>query len=184
MGCYGLGLSRILASSVEYLSSKVLECLELSKSSKKETGNSNSLHINTKLLNIRWPKVIVPFKICLILPKKDSKEDHNKGTEFSYHLAEVIQSRFNEDILIDDRSNLTIGKRLLTAKAIGIPIILVAGRNIINQIPQFELFNMYSQDLTNYNYNESNDSPMLFTQAEVLNYLEQNLRQFSHQNLT
>ncbi len=42
MGCYGLGVSRILAASVEVLS------------------QNNS---------IRWPLPLAPFKVCLIIPK-------------------------------------------------------------------------------------------------------------------
>ena len=42
MGCYGIGLSRILAASVEVLA---------------QDGN------------IKWPSKIVPFKICLVGPK-------------------------------------------------------------------------------------------------------------------
>lgn len=173
MGCYGLGMSRILASSVEYLSNQLLENIEppLSES------DDLSLHITTNLTYIRWPKLLVPFKVCLILPKKDSKEDRNKGTEFSMQLAEVIRDRFGEDVLIDNRSNLTIGKRLLTAKAIGVPLIIVAGRNILNQIPQFEVFNMYSDEL---NGSASHETSTLMSQAEVLNYLEQHLHHFTY----
>ncbi|OTF74777.1 proline-tRNA ligase, mitochondrial-like protein [Euroglyphus maynei] len=91
------------------------------------------------------------------------------------HLANVIRNRFGEDILIDDRSNLTIGKRLLTAKTIGIPFILVAGRNIIDVRPKFELFDMY---------NDNDNNPLnakqgrLMTQADVLDHLNIHLKQF------
>lgn len=42
MGCYGLGVSRILAASVEVL------------------GKDN---------NFRWPLLLAPYKIVLIVPK-------------------------------------------------------------------------------------------------------------------
>lgn len=42
MGCYGLGVTRILAASVQVLS------------------ESDS---------IRWPLALVPFKICFVLPE-------------------------------------------------------------------------------------------------------------------
>jgi prolyl-tRNA synthetase len=42
MGCYGIGVSRVIAAAIEYLSSE------------KE---------------IRWPFLLAPFKVCLIPPK-------------------------------------------------------------------------------------------------------------------
>lgn len=42
MGCYGIGISRILAASVEVL------------------GTENE---------IRWPKSIAPYSVCVIAPK-------------------------------------------------------------------------------------------------------------------
>ncbi|KAJ6221134.1 hypothetical protein RDWZM_006946 [Blomia tropicalis] len=171
MGCYGLGISRILAGSVEYLSNNLKENVELrAKQSQPENDNTTIHSSGSNLTILRWPKLLVPFKVCLILPKKDSKEDKGKGTEFSIHLANVIGNRFNEDVLIDDRSNLTIGKRLLTARSIGIPFIIVAGKSIIENVPKFELINVYDDD------NVTNN---LFTQAELLNYLEHNLKQFT-----
>lgn len=181
MGCYGLGVSRIMAGSVEYLSNSLEENIELKATqahAHAEAENTTIHSTGSNLLKLRWPKLIVPFKICLILPKKDSKEDKGKGTEFSLHLAEIIGSRFNEDVLLDDRSNLTIGKRLLTAKAIGVPFVIVAGRHIIDNVPKFEMINVFEKTET-----ASDDSspvpPMLLTQAEVLNYLQLNLKQYN-----
>jgi prolyl-tRNA synthetase len=42
MGCYGIGISRILAASVEVL------------------GTDSE---------IRWPKLIAPYSVCVIAPK-------------------------------------------------------------------------------------------------------------------
>ena len=42
MGCYGIGVSRILAASVEVLS------------------RNNE---------IRWPKAIAPYSVCVVAPK-------------------------------------------------------------------------------------------------------------------
>ncbi|GIY16194.1 probable proline--tRNA ligase, mitochondrial [Caerostris extrusa] len=85
MGCYGLGLSRILAASVEYLS------------------NANS---------IRWPFLLSPYYVSVIPPKKGSKEESVRP--FADSLAESLNkiSWLNSNVIIDDRTNLTIGKRL------------------------------------------------------------------------
>ena len=186
MGCYGLGISRILAASVEYLSCKYQQSLSSdSESSAQSSSSSQSQSASTlydsasNSLFLRWPKLIVPFKICLILPKRDSKEDRGKGTEFSMHLANIIRDRFGEDILIDDRSNLTIGKRLLTAKTIGIPFILVAGRNIIDVRPKFEVFDMYNVGDDSIDAKQQQQQQgRLMTQAEILDHLNIHLKHF------
>lgn len=46
MGCYGIGVSRILAASIEVLS------------------NEN---------DIRWPKLIAPYSVCILGPKVKEK---------------------------------------------------------------------------------------------------------------
>lgn len=168
MGCYGLGLSRILAGSVEYLSNTYVEQEEA-----EALDNEPETKLNSKLVMLRWPRLLTPFKVCLILPKKGSKEDQGHGTELSMHLAKVIRERFGEDVLLDDRSNLTIGKRLLTAKAIGIPFIIVAGRNIIDNMPLFEVYRLYQE-----NCHEGNME--LRSQLEVLDILEANLKSYSY----
>ena len=53
MGCYGLGLSRILAASVEVMSTE------------KE---------------LRWPDAIVPFTVCIVCPKEGSNEAKAVGS--------------------------------------------------------------------------------------------------------
>ena len=181
MGCYGLGLSRILASSVEYLSGELPENIEIRNNRKESDDLSQEHKIRNNIISLRWPKLIVPFKICIILPKKDSKESGlSKGTGFSLHLADVINQRFGEDILIDDRSNLTIGKRLLTVRAIGIPFVIVAGRNILDDIPKFEVF--YPQD--DKVFAQSGDDPLpsndgvLMTQLELLNLIDKSLKSY------
>ncbi|UXI19693.1 TIP41-like protein [Sarcoptes scabiei] len=172
MGCYGLGVSRIVATSVEYLSAKLPQ-----NSSRSKRDQSSAQHSSeTDLFFLRWPKLLVPFKICLIIPKQGSKEDIGKGTEFSMHLAKVLHERFNEDILIDNRSNMTIGKRMLTAQAIGIPFIIIAGRNITDSQPKFELFAHLDNENCSHN---SFPLSTLYTQAELLDYLKIHLKPYS-----
>ncbi|OTF77049.1 hypothetical protein BLA29_014854, partial [Euroglyphus maynei] len=73
MGCYGLGISRILAASVEYLSSKYQQSLPMDSVPSPQSSSSSTLYDSaSNSLFLRWPKLIVPFKICIILPKRDS----------------------------------------------------------------------------------------------------------------
>jgi len=66
-------------------------------------------------------------------------------------------------VLIDDRTHLTIGKRLFGLKSLGIPYIVIAGKRIIDEIPKFEIFDIY------------NDQTYTFTQLETIQFLETNL---------
>lgn len=90
MGCYGIGISRLIAASIETFS----------------TENE-----------IRWPFVLAPFSVCIIPPKDGSREEASVA-----HLTELVYSELvktkelNDDIMVDDRIGLTIGKRLLEAK--------------------------------------------------------------------
>nr|XP_013817232.1 PREDICTED: probable proline--tRNA ligase, mitochondrial [Apteryx mantelli mantelli] len=61
MGCYGLGVTRILAAAVEVLSTED---------------------------SIRWPSLIAPYQVCFIPPKKGSKEE--KGAVLMEHLYDDL----------------------------------------------------------------------------------------------
>lgn len=90
MGCYGIGISRLIAASIETLS----------------TENE-----------IRWPFVLAPFSVCIIPPKDGSREQ-----ESVVHLTDLVYSELtktnelSDDVIVDDRAGLTIGKRFLEAK--------------------------------------------------------------------
>lgn len=90
MGCYGIGITRLIAASVECLS-----------------------HDN----EIRWPFVLAPFNVCIIPPKDGSKEQQavHQYIEQIYNQLNGIDD-LNDQIIVDDRCNLTIGKRLMEAK--------------------------------------------------------------------
>ncbi|CAG2163028.1 unnamed protein product [Oppiella nova] len=133
MGCYGLGVSRILAASVEVLSEN---------------------H------SIRWPYALAPFKVCLVLPKKGSKEDVSNGTAFTQDFANCLSNVLNEDILVDDRINQTIGRRLAGLETLGIPYTIIGGKRITDEMPKFEVID--NQTKNNY----------LMTQLECIQFLE------------
>lgn len=108
MGCYGIGVTRLIAAALECLST------------------------NTEL---RWPLSIAPFKVCLIPPKSGSKEETKLSEfipKFLAHLETVCH-----DYIIDDRS-LTIGKRVMEAKKTGYPFIIVIGEKAVHGDPKIE----------------------------------------------
>lgn len=113
MGCYGLGVSRILAAAIEVLST--------------DEG-------------IRWPGLIAPYQICVLPPKKGSK------VEGAAVLAEELVDSLGEDfphlrgeIVLDDRTQMTIGKRLKDASRLGYPYVIVVGEAALQNPPTFEV---------------------------------------------
>ena len=123
MGCYGIGVTRLIAASLEVLSSE------------KE---------------LRWPMALAPFKICILPPKKGSKEETQAG-----HWAEKIYQEINydDDVILDDR-NLTIGRRIFEAKKMGYPMIVVIGQMAIKDDPHFELHLTNSDQKHELNFND------------------------------
>lgn len=113
MGCYGLGVSRILAACVESLSSD--EC-------------------------IKWPDEICPFRVCIIPPKEGSKE-HRAVSDMEINLFHELNKLdgLQGDIIIDDRTSRTIGKRVKDAELIGFPLVIVLGKGLLSEDPYAEV---------------------------------------------
>lgn len=116
MGCYGIGVTRLIAASIEYFS----------------TDNE-----------IRWPRVLAPYKVCIIPPKQGSKEEiviKHMANEV-YHLLEAYEA-LRDEIIVDDRTNMTIGKRMMDTKKLGIPYIIVIGSKATGPEPLVEVHNL------------------------------------------
>ncbi|XP_063795723.1 probable proline--tRNA ligase, mitochondrial [Pseudophryne corroboree] len=112
MGCYGIGITRLLAASIEVLSTED---------------------------DIHWPGLIAPYQICLIPPKKGSKEKAviSSAEELYDDICAVPHMR--DEAILDDRDHLTIGKRIKEAHMMGYPYIIVAGKKALESPPQFEV---------------------------------------------
>ncbi|XP_071952793.1 probable proline--tRNA ligase, mitochondrial [Antedon mediterranea] len=120
MGCYGLGVTRILAGAIEVLSSET---------------------------EIRWPSLIAPYQICIILPQQGSKEESLMSTCLSLHDKLMSDNhQLKGEIVIDDRQNLGIGKRLKNACCLGYPMVVVCGRDLLKDIPHFEVHLLNSKE--------------------------------------
>ncbi|XP_065088723.1 probable proline--tRNA ligase, mitochondrial [Ochlerotatus camptorhynchus] len=120
MGCYGIGITRLIAAGIEVLSSE------------KE---------------IRWPLALAPYTVCLIPPKKGSKEEAQ--AEPWVHKLNSEISKLNgigSEFVVDDRTGLTIGKRLMEAKKAGFPIVVVIGPKAASEgNEQFEVHNQIEE---------------------------------------
>lgn len=80
----------------------------------------------------------------------------------NYIACEVEKLKsFSHDVILDDRSSVTIGKKLMEAKRVGYPYIIVVGKKSMEQVPLVEV-----HDLTR-------NTQHLFTVAEVFNFLQQ-----------
>lgn len=113
MGCYGLGVTRILAAAIEVMST--------------EEG-------------IRWPGLVAPYQVCVVPPKKGSKID--KATVFAEELVHTLGEALpclRGEVVLDDRTQMTIGKRLKDASRLGYPYVIVVGQGALEEIPRFEV---------------------------------------------
>lgn len=121
MGCFGLGVTRILASAIEVMST--------------EEG-------------IRWPGLIAPYQVCVIPPKRGSKVDEISGMaeELVHSLVETVPSLRNE-VVLDDRTQMTIGKRLKDASRLGYPYVVVVGQKAAEYPPRFEVICNHSGEI-------------------------------------
>jgi prolyl-tRNA synthetase len=144
MGCYGLGVTRLLASCLEVLS-------------------------DPQGRGVRWPRAITPFDVVLIAPKDGSKEENVVGkpeafmTDFADHLCDL-----GLDVLLDDRTHMTIGKRDKDHIMTGIPFMVIAGKSVVDDSadakPRFEVVS-------------TRDARRLFlTHCETLSFLDQQFK--------
>ncbi|XP_046941188.1 probable proline--tRNA ligase, mitochondrial [Lynx rufus] len=113
MGCYGLGVTRILAAGIEVLSTED---------------------------SVRWPSLLAPYHVCLIPPKKGSREE--AATELTGGLYDLITEavpQLRGEVLLDDRTHLTIGNRLKDANKFGYPFVIIGGKRALEDPAHFEV---------------------------------------------
>ncbi|PVD23952.1 hypothetical protein C0Q70_17228 [Pomacea canaliculata] len=101
MGCFGLGVTRILQAGLEVLSSDS---------------------------HLRWPSLLAPYQVCII-PQKEGFE-----AEIYAELADDLSDQLTQlpalhgEVVIDDRTQLSIGHRVYDALQIGYPYIVILGK--------------------------------------------------------
>lgn len=122
MGSYGLGVSRIIGATVECLSTPDI---------------------------IQWPRSLSPYTVCIIPAKEGSVEENvsqNNLIALYKHLTEI----FENDVVVDDRAHLTIGKRFIEAKKLGFPYVIVMGKKITETPSLFELYKSSTKQTEHY----------------------------------
>lgn len=136
MGCYGVGISRLLQTTLEH------SCSSSTSSHSNEGGS------------ISWPLSIAPFTVC-VLPLTTSTVRHNAIIldtiihGFHHHhfimqdlgdslmlKAHHIYDRLSDEgacpghVILDDRTQLSMGARLRDSRRLGYPCTIVVGHKV------------------------------------------------------
>ncbi|CAI9725144.1 probable proline--tRNA ligase, mitochondrial [Octopus vulgaris] len=138
MSCFGLGVTRILQAAIEVLSSE---------------------------RQISWPSIIAPYQVCIIPQKEGYKSDET--FDLAVSLSDQLTSRphINGEVVIDDRLQMTVGRRLYEAKRIGYPYIVIVGKRSLESPPQFEVI---SAGGTNSSFMSVDSISYELSQAETI----------------
>lgn len=99
MGCYGLGISRTIASIVE-------------------------THCDDK--GIIWPESVAPYRVCVIPVGDATSLNVNVANSLIKRLSKTDVAG---DVVLDDRFDRSPGFRLKDAELIGFPWVCVIGRS-------------------------------------------------------
>ncbi|XP_050421520.1 probable proline--tRNA ligase, mitochondrial [Adelges cooleyi] len=126
MGSYGIGVSRILGASVESLSTQDA---------------------------IRWPKSLSPFTVCVIPAKQGSNEESSSNSVLNSLYTSLVEI-IGDDVIVDDRNNMTIGKRFIEAKRLGFPYVIIMGKKITQNPALFELYDVNTNTSEDYQLHE------------------------------
>lgn len=119
MGCYGLGVTRIIQAGIEVLSEEN---------------------------RIRWPQLLSPYQICII-PQKEgsSSQQFLEIAETFYDDLVTTVPHLQGEVVIDDRTTVSVGKRLYEADRIGYPYVIIVGKQALAAQPLLELQDIYNK---------------------------------------
>ncbi|KAF6202050.1 hypothetical protein GE061_004447 [Apolygus lucorum] len=72
---------------------------------------------------------------------QEGSNEYSAATKIMAELYETLNQipHLKEDIVIDDRNKLTIGKRVVHSQKTGYPYILVVGRKCLQDPPEIEI---------------------------------------------
>jgi len=105
MGCYGIGVSRLMAACLETLSTET---------------------------ELRWPQAIVPFSACVICPKPGSKEASQMLEAHALYDA-LNTDVFPDDVIMDDRDKVSVGKKRRDAYRTGYTHVILFGKDCVGR---------------------------------------------------
>lgn len=117
MGCYGIGISRLMGAIAE---------------------------INWDDQGIIWPKSVSPYLIHLIGLNLEDKNVSKKASE----IYALLHKKLGDEVLFDDRENISAGEKFIDADLIGIPFRLVISKKTGQLIEFKQRFEKESKLLT------------------------------------
>ena len=100
MGCYGIGVTRLLAAIYEN------SCL------KDESG---------KVTGIVLPEILAPYKVQII-PKMENEEKKKQAFE--------LYEKLDGKAILDDRENISLGAKIKDCKILGTPYMAILGDKV------------------------------------------------------
>ncbi|GBB94877.1 hypothetical protein RclHR1_02430018 [Rhizophagus clarus] len=124
MGCYGIGISRILAAIIE--------------SSHDEYG-------------IIWPSSVAPYRVCII-PNSDESLIQ-QTTQNLFDLLTSISHELNDEVLIDDRTSLSLGYRIKDSELVGYPWMIILGKRFLES-GRVEIHERSTRKILNVKFDE------------------------------
>ena len=113
MGCYGIGISRLLAAAIE-------NSLPANKSKSGKKNNAD---------NILWPSIIAPYQCVLLTAIKD-----DALIDYAWKLcSKLVQKnpQLKDEVMLDDRWDLYFGPKMKEASLWGAPLKIILGKNYL-----------------------------------------------------
>ena len=133
MGCYGIGVGRLLAACVEVLSSpsclrfpRLLAPHQLLIIPQKVPPRSLTLALHAELLL----SLLLLLSLSLNFTKDGYKSEVTNQLSLQLYDRLTDLSNFNNEVVIDDRTQFSIGQRIKQASSIGYPFAVAIGKKV------------------------------------------------------
>ncbi|RUP16586.1 prolyl-tRNA synthetase [Jimgerdemannia flammicorona] len=110
MGCFGLGVSRMLAAIVE---------------------SSNDTR------GIAWPVSVAPFRVAVV-PVDVKNEGMKAVAERVYDALDGMGGSLRDEVVMDDRQGASFGFRMKDAELVGYPYIVVVGKRAAEGVVEIQ----------------------------------------------
>jgi prolyl-tRNA synthetase len=121
MGCYGIGVTRIVAALLE------------APQPKAPAGGGRSSHAPPGAAGVVWPDAVAPYAAAVVTARGDRAATAEA-------LAEAMAAQAGRDaVVLDDRWKDSLGKKLSEADLVGYPVVVVVGRDAAGDAPRVEV---------------------------------------------
>ena len=87
-------------------------------------------------------------------PPRGGSKEAEAGAWLLQEICQGAESLLGEDVMLDDRAKLTVGKKLREAKKTGYPFVILFGKKCLDQDPMLELYIMQTGEVVELRPNE------------------------------